>query len=77
MNINLPFTQRVTQRVEIIFWDFVINTLTHSEFVRRLLPNVYRLVEPKAVRESLILVMIASSAGFLCGFLINLYILAR
>ena len=77
MNLNVPITQRVTQRIEIIFWDFVINTLTHSEFVRRLLPRVYRFLEPKAAREALILVMIASFAGFICGFLINLYILAR
>ena len=77
MNLYVPITQRVTQRIEIIFWDFVINTLTHSEFVRRLLPRVYHFLEPKAAREALILVMIASFAGFICGFLINLYILAR
>lgn len=73
MNMNVPFTHRI----EILFWDFVINTLTKSEFIRRLLPRIYRLLEPQAVREALMLILIASSAGFICGFLINLYILAR
>lgn len=71
--MNVP----ITQRMEIFFWDFVINTLTRSEFVRRILPRVYRLLEPKAIRQALILVLASSAAGFICGFIINLYILAR
>lgn len=71
--MNMP----ITQRVEIFFWEIVIDTLTHSEFVRRMLPRVYRLLEPKAVRQAAMLVAAASVCGFICGFIINLYILAR
>ncbi|TLN24194.1 hypothetical protein FDZ74_03095 [bacterium] len=73
MNMNVP----LTQRVEILFWDFVINTLTTSEFVRRNLPRIYRLLEPRVVRQALLLVLAASAAGFITGFIVNLYVLAR
>jgi hypothetical protein len=73
MNMNVP----LTQRVEILFWDFVINTLTKSEFVRRNLPRVYRLLEPQAVRQALLVVLASSAAGFVTGFVLNLYFVAR
>lgn len=73
MNMNVP----LTQRVEILFWNFVINTLTRSAFVRRNLPRVYRLFEPQAVRQAILLVLVSSAAGFLTGFMINLYMVAR
>lgn len=73
MNMNVP----LTQRVEIVFWNFVIHTLTKSAFVRKNLPRIYRLFEPQAVRQALLLVLVSSATGFLTGFLINLYIVAR
>ncbi len=73
MNLNVP----ITQRVEILFWDFIINTLTKNEFVRRNLPRFYRLFEPRAVRQAMGLIVGASAAGFVTGIVANLYIVAR
>lgn len=73
MNMNVP----ITQRVEIIFWDFVINTLTKSEFVRRNLPRFYRLLQPRAIRQAMGLILGASVAGFVTGIVANLYLVAR
>lgn len=73
MNMNVS----IKQRVEIIFWDFAINALTKSEFIRRTLPRVYRLLEPRAVRQALGLILAASVAGFATGFIANLYLVAR
>ena len=73
MNMIIP----LTQRVEILFWDLAINALTNSEFVRRMLPRVYRLLEPRVVRQIMLLVMAASAAGFITGFVVNIYMLAR
>ncbi len=73
MNMNVP----ITQRVEILFWDFVINTLTKSEFVRHNLPRFYRLMEPRAVRQAMIWIVCASAAGFVTGLVANLYLLTR
>lgn len=71
--MNVP----LTHRVEILFWDFVIHTLTKSEFVRRNLPRIYRLLEPRALRQALALVLTCSAAGFITGFVINLCVITR
>jgi hypothetical protein len=63
---------KITQQVELVFWDFTIQALSESKIVRYLVWNFYHLFKGKDRRRTWILIGIVSLAGFLTGNLIAL-----
>ena len=72
---------KIYQRMEIAFWDVIVQALTESRLVRYLVWNFYHVFSGKNGKRTRTWILLVSLAGFLIGltsgiviFSIRLYI---
>ncbi len=70
MNMNA----KITQQVELAFWDFTIQALSESKFIRYLVWNFYHLFKGKDRRKTWITIAVVGIVGFLVGNFISLLV---
>jgi hypothetical protein len=63
------------KRAEILFWDFIIHTLSESRILRFLIPRVYNFVRSMATPQTGIALIITAVGGFICGVIIKMILI--
>jgi hypothetical protein len=65
---------KITQQVELAFWDIIIQALSESKTVRYLVWNFYHLFKGKDRQKTWITIFFVGVAGFLAGNFIALLV---
>ena len=60
------------KRAEILFWDFIIHSLSKSRILRFLIPRIYYLGRSIANPQTGIALLITAVGGFICGVIIKM-----
>jgi hypothetical protein len=63
------------KRAEILFWDFIIHTLSESRILRFLIPRIYNFWRSMATPQTGIALIITAVGGFTCGFIIKMILI--
>jgi hypothetical protein len=63
------------KRAEILFWDFIIHTLSESRILRFLIPRIYNLIRSMSTPEAGIALLITAVGGFICGVIIKMVLI--
>lgn len=63
--------RQISNRLEISFWSFTIRLLSESEFLRRLLPALYRLFRKDNVIPTARRIWLYAFSGFWVGLIVG------
>ena len=63
---------KITQQVELAFWDLIIQALSESKLVRYLVWNFYHLFKGEDRRKTWVTILVMGIVGFLVGNFIAL-----
>ena len=62
------------RKVEIAFWDFIIQVMSENERVRRGIQRIYRVLHDPQTRRTVGLLAASAAAGLVSGFIFFLLI---
>lgn len=65
--MNIP----IVKRVEIAFWDFMIQTLSENQAVRDFIRQSYRLTHHPSMRRVTGLLMVTALSGLISGAILG------
>lgn len=65
--MNMP----IVKRVEIAFWDFIIQTLSENQAVRDMVRNAYRISHHPSLRRVTGLIAVTALSGLISGAILG------
>jgi hypothetical protein len=65
---------KLTNRMEIVFWDLFIYKLSEKPWVRRAVRAAYQLMPKEGLRESMMVMGVLAATGFASGILVYLVV---
>jgi hypothetical protein len=57
----------LSKKLEIRFWDFAIPMMSNNQKLRKLVNEIYHLLQNRELRQRTLFILSGSFAGFVCG----------
>jgi hypothetical protein len=62
----------ISNRIEILFWDLFINSLSKSRLVRSVIPAANRFIHENEIEQNYKTYCLIAAAGLACGILLSI-----
>jgi len=64
----------MSKKLEIRFWDFAIPMMSNNQKFRKLVNELYHLLQDRDLRQRTFFILSGSFAGFLCGCVVFIFV---
>jgi hypothetical protein len=64
----------ISKKIEIRFWDFAIPMMSNNKKLRKLVNEVYRLLQDRELRQRTFFILTGSFTGFVCGCVLFMFV---